>query len=263
MTELNGGFRVYPNRVTNPIYFRSQDYSTKQATIKSGQVLKSLTFLESDANGKLIAHTGMVEKALVTFAAITSGQTLILGGLTFTAGSSGCSIADLVTAFSGLTAGIGYAAANTLSPVGGGSFTSGTLGTYNTFKSSTANSVVFYGSTPNADVTNIADTGTATDPTITITAFPNPKKPIAGVLLYDVDATSADVVAPVYKEASFMASALVWSVNPLTDYILAADGTKVYCTDYYTGATTNNLKKKLVEGTEFDELGIFNAGETY
>lgn len=263
MTEYNGGFVSYPDRTAHRTFYRADDRYTKTITVKSGQVLKANSFIETDTAGKAIAHSGMVEKALVTFAAITSAQTLILGGLTFTAGSSGTSIADLVEAFSGLTAGMTASQANTANPVSGGTFTAGTLGSWNIIKSSTTSSVVFVSTTPNADVTNIADTGTATDPTITITAGTTLHKPIAGMLCHDVDASAADVDTEAYTEVSMYAENIIWSVDPATDIVTKVDGTTVTCTDYYTGATTDLLKKKFVEGSEFDNLGFLSSGETY
>lgn len=262
MSEYNAGFRSYSDKSETRKNFRACEQATKQATIVSGQVLKKGTFLESNTVGKLTAHSGIVEKALVTFANITNGQTLILGGLTYTAGSGGSTKADIVTAFSGLAVGTTAAQANTLNPVSTGSFTSGTLTGYNTIKSATADSVLFVSTTPYAGVSDLADTGTATDPTITVTSVNSPQKPIAGVLIYDVNASSADVEATVLISGSFYSDFFVWSNNPASDTVENSDLTTTTVTDYYIGATTDNLKKKFVEGSEFAEIGILTTGET-
>jgi hypothetical protein len=263
MTEYNGLKSYTTKAQTRGPFYKAKCYESKQVTVKSGQVLKAMTFLETDNDGKAIAHTGINEQALVTFADITNGQTIILGGLTFTAGAGGTTKEDLVTAWAGLAASTGYAAANTANPVSGGSFTAGTLTGYKTVLSSTADSVLFISTTANTGVTDLADSGTATDPTITVTAVSNPPRPIAGVLMYDVDASSADVEATAYSSASFWEDSLVWDVDPATDTVEKSDGTTVACTDYYIGATTDNLKKKFVENSAFAELGFQHAGEVY
>jgi hypothetical protein len=104
--STNGGWITYPNQSPTAIFARAEGTCTKVATIKSGQVLKALSFLESDVNGKLIAHGGIVESAIVTFgASITTGQTVIIAGLTFTAGSGSVTAAQLADIWSGLTVG--------------------------------------------------------------------------------------------------------------------------------------------------------------
>jgi len=148
MADYNGGFVNYPDRVTKKTFFRADDRQTKTVTIKSGQVLKALSFVETDSAGKAIAHSGVV------------------GG-----------------------------------------------------------------------------------------------KKIAGVTVFDVDASAGDVEASIYTEASFWASALVWSVDALTQTIDKFDGTTVAVTAYDTGCTTDLLKQKFVEGTEFEPLGFLTAGE--
>ena len=152
MAELNGGWSDYPDRVTKKIFFRADDRETKTVTIKSGQVIKALSFLESDSAGKMIAHSSLT--------------------------------ASLVA-------------------------------------------------------------GTK----------------IGGVLLFDVDASAGDVEATAYVEASFWASALIWSVNIATDTITLFDGTTKAVTAYDTGCTTNLLKQKFVENSEFESLGFLSAGE--
>ena len=152
MADYNGGFYSNPNRVTKKIFFSSEDRNTKTVTVKSGQVLKALSFVVSDADGKVIAHPTLT-------AALTAGTK------------------------------------------------------------------------------------------------------VSGVLAFDVDASAGDVQATAYTEASFWADALVWSVNVATDVVTKVDGTTVACTAYNTACTTDLLKQKLVEGTEFTELGFLSAGE--
>lgn len=142
-----GGLIEYPNATQEAIFFRAAGRATKTITIKQGQVLKARSFIETDAVGKGIAHSGVATKK------------------------------------------------------------------------------------------------------------------IAGVTVYDVDASTADVVTSVYIKASFWSTALVWAVNP-TDTILKNDGvTTVAVTAYNTGANTDLLKAKFVEDTEFEAIGFLKAGE--
>ena len=272
MAEYNGGFKSYSDRVTTKTFFRAEDRATKSSVIKSGQVLKKHSFLQSDATGKLIAHTGLAEGAIVKFATITTGQTLILGGLTFTAGTGSVTAVQLSAIWSGIAASTGFAAAAVAILAAGydatvvGTFTAGTLTGWNTSAYGT-DSTSFTSTAGLTNPTDLAATGTATAPSIAkvdgVTSFPA----IAGVLLYDVDATSADVSAEVYTEASFWASALVWLANPNTDVITKADGSTVAVSAYNTGtigataAATKLLQQKFVEGSEFSDLGFLNVGE--
>lgn len=258
----NGGWFQYADSTRPRKFFRACDRASKTATIKSGQVLKEGTFLQADPlTGKLIAHGGMVEKALVTYASQASGATVISGGLTFTL-TSAASAADLVAAWSNLTAGMTASQANAANPSSVGSFTSGTFSSnYNTYKSSTADSVLFVAVAPNVDATNIAAAGTATGNTVSITAFPSTTAPIAGVLMYDVNASSGDKDAEVFIEASFWADYLKWYNDPKVDFVTNSDFTTTVCTDYHTGALTDILKKLLVNNSEFHELGFLDEGE--
>ena len=264
-TQRNGGFVSYPDRVSTKTFFRSSDRFTKSVTIKSGQVLKGLSFLESDAAGKCIAHSGFSESAVVTFTALTAGQTLILAGLTFTAGGSGTTAAQLATSWAGIADGTAF---GDITSAVGGSFTAGALTGYFT-EYVDADTVLFNSSSALINATNVAATGTgASAATITITAGTTTKDPIAGVLCFDVDASSGDVQASAYTEASFWADALVWAVDTAADTITLSDGTTVACTSYNTGCSgtsdaSNLLKQKFVEGSGFSELGFLQAGESY
>lgn len=269
-TQQNGVTR-YSATTPKRKFFGADNSKSAVKTIKQGQVLKAGTFLESDSAGKLIAHGNIAESALVTFTtALTSGQTLIIAGLTWTAGGSGTTVAQLVTAWKDIAVGTGYAALSTRT--GGGSFTAGTLTGYAT-EAHDADTVIFNAATALANATDVAATGTGTAPTITILAGTATFNKISGVTMYDVDATSSDVDASIYIEASFWAQDdgydfLLWAVDPAVDKITLADGTTVACTAYNTGckgtsAAARRLKQKFVEGSEFYELGFFNDGDKF
>lgn len=275
---VNGGWVKYPDRVTTKTFFRATDRYTKNVTVKAGQVLKAHSFVESiqggaDA-GKVTAHKGLSEAASVTFKALTSGQTLILAGLTFTAGSAGATAIQLATAWAGIADGTGYAAATTAAAANGidstiGTFSAGSLTGWNTFDYNTVDStsVDFRGSTYLSNVTDLAATGTGAAPTINKVDGNASFNKIAGVTLFDVNASGADVVVPVYVEASFWAEALVWAVNPAIDYILDSFGNQVAVTAYNTGvygpdaATTKRLQQQFVEQSEFEPLGFLPVGD--
>lgn len=272
MTQAyNGGFYDYPDKSVSNIFREGSCTKTKATTIKSGQVLKALSFLESDSTGKLIAHTGVNEIATVTFPTkVDTGETVIIAGLTFTAGSNATTTqAQLVAAWKNIPAGTGYAAANTLAGTAVsatiGTFTAGTLTGYSTDTSSTAGSVTFISTTPNAGVSNLTVTGTGDASSVTITDLTDPMKPIAGVTMYDVDASGDDVNVEVYIKAAFYADKLVWSADVDTDTITLPDGTTKAVTFYNTGCTgstaaTKLLRQKFVEGSEF-ELAFIKTGE--
>jgi hypothetical protein len=272
ITTYNGGFYDYPDKSVSNVFREGSCTTSKAATIKSGQVIKALSFLESDSTGKLIAHTGVNEIATITFPTkVDTGETVIIAGLTFTAGSASTTTqAQLVAAWKNIPAGTTAAAANTLKGTAVsaviGTFTAGTLTGYDTDTSSTAGSVTFISTTPNAGVSDLTVTGTGDASSVTITALNDPMKPIAGVTIYDVDASAGDFNAEVYIEASFYADKLVWSADVDTDTITLPDGTTKAVTFYNTGCTgsttaaTKLLRQKFVEGSEF-ELAFIKTGE--
>ncbi len=273
-----GGWNNYPDRVTKRIFFKKDvTPRTKQSTIASGQVILAGTFLERSATSPyhLTVHGGITESTLASFAtALTAGQTLIVAGLTFTAGASGTTVAQLVTAFgnngTGIASGTGYAAlTGVTNALNGGTFTAGTLTGYNS-ETVDANTVVFNAAVSGTAATDIAFTGTGTAPSLVKTEGTATFNKIAGVTIYDVDATSAAVDAEIYTEASFWANDdgttfLKWAYDP-SEVLVKADGTTVALTAYNTGcagdtAASNNLKQKYVSGSEFDYLGFINVGD--
>jgi S-layer protein len=404
----NGGWIKYPDRVTTRTWFRATDRFTKRVTVKQGNVIRQHSFVESIVgsadSGKVIPHKGLSESVLVNFVALTSGQTIILGGLTFTAGSYGISASALALAWSSIAGdGTGYAAATTaweaaavaavLSIVSGsttqaltaanvgtylGTFTAGTLTGWNTFNFYTTNPdyletftlgdslvntqgqvvttpvttavdfratsyltnvldlgyvtpTAFTAAAAGATLGNVGSTligtaatftaaniiglpitgpgipagtvivatgttsttsigisnalttdvsqvssaynyyatslGTGTAPTLNKVDGSTSFAKIAGVTLYDVDATAGDVETVVYVEASFWADALLWAAQPTTDFIYDSLGNPVAVTSYNTGvygpdaATTQRLMKQFVEQSNFEELGFITAGE--
>jgi hypothetical protein len=263
-----GGLITYPDYSPNAVYFRAEGRATKTVTIKSGQVLKARSFLESDSSGKCIAHSGLVESATVLInAALANTQTLTVGtsGIVFTVGSGGATVAQLVAAMAVLTPAMTTTQANAALlaasiPTTVGTYTSGTAPAF-TFSKLSATTALASASV-SGNVTDLAVTASfGATPTVTIKSGATVPA-IAGVVAFDVDASAGDVVVSAFTEASFWASALVWSVDPTVDTILKDDGvTTVACTAYNTGCNTDLLKAKFVENTEFEPLGFLKAGE--
>ena len=272
--SMNGGWITYPDRVPVAIFARAGEVKTKPAVIKSGQVIKALSFLESDADGKLIAYTGFTESAQVTYGFLTSGQTQIIAGLTFTSGASGTTAAQLATAWGSIDVGDTASVATTKIAAVGitsamGTFTSGTLANWETEPVPGSTTKVNFRSTvPGTNPTDLAATGTGSAATISTIAGETTRSLISGLAVYDVDATSADVPAAVYIEGSFWADALVWAVDVATDTITNAAGTgTIAVTAYRTGAegtsaASNLLKSKFVEGSEI-YIDFKKTGEVY
>lgn len=279
--EQAGGWNAYPDRVTlRQFYKKDECYETDKATIKSGQVILAGTFLERDTTYPyhLKVHGGLAEQALVTInSALAAADTLTVGttGIVFTVGSAGATIEQLVNAISVLVGGENTTVANAALlaakiPTTVGTFTSGTAPAF-FFNKVDTNTVNATSTVLGSDVTNLAVAASAgTAPTVTVVAGTATFNKIAGVTIYDIDATSAAVDAEIYVEASFWGdddntTFLRWANDPST-VLTKADGTTVATTAYNTGcsgtsAASNNLKKKFVEGSNFYRLGFINMGD--
>jgi hypothetical protein len=91
------------------------------------------------------------ESNVMVFSDLTAGQTLTLGGLTFTAGASTVTASNVAAAFANLADGATTGAGT------GGTY-SGTLAGWTT----SANGLMFTSSSSNTNVTDLANTGTGT-----------------------------------------------------------------------------------------------------
>lgn len=95
------------------------------------------------------------ETAKVTFSDLTANQTIVLGGITLTAGGSGATAAEVASAFKNIAADAGADAS--------GATIASTTGTLAGFSSGgLSGSSVTFTSTTTGDVTDIANTGTGT-----------------------------------------------------------------------------------------------------
>ena len=121
------------------------------------------------------------ESTSVDFKPLSAGQTLTIAGLTFTAGSSGATAAQVSSAFANISDTNTHSALNTsksLSSTAGGSYTGGTFtsGPVSGWKSGAAsnNSVTFLTTTVSQNVSNLTASGSLASnlPTITMNLFP-------------------------------------------------------------------------------------------
>jgi hypothetical protein len=257
----NGGWKDLGRRsVTHKYRGAIPPVTTQKIVVKSGQVLKARSWLQADTAGKMIAKAPVVEIGTVVFGAITSGQTVILGGLTWTAGGSGTTAAQLATAWAGITAGATHT--SLAGRTGGGSFTAGTFtAQYNTIQTS-VNTVVFYGITT-GNLTDIASTGTGAASAV-VTVVVASTAPVEGLLAMDVDATAGDVEAQMYLSGNFWTESILWGVVPTVDVVTSSAGVNVAVTAYETGARTDLLQQILIGllagGTNI-QIGNFTEGE--
>lgn len=247
--QQNGGFQSFPNRTTSRFLAKADDVKTRPIVVKAGQVLKALSFVKSDSEGKMVAGGNLAEYAQIAFSGtVASGHTVIIGGLTLTASAS-MTAAEVVTAF-------------VTQKTTKGAFTGTLAGWELTAVPNSTTTLWAYSTTALTNVTDFAITGTHGSLTHSITTVAGSstfQKP-AGILAFDVDASAGDTPASMYYEAAVWADALVWGVDTSRAVVVKADGTTVACTPYNTGAGTALLKQMYVEGTEL-EIVIPSAGE--
>jgi hypothetical protein len=98
------------------------------------------------------------EEAAVTFKALSENETLILGGLTFTAGIGGATASQIASAFA--NGSTGRSAGDVVSSTVAGGAISGTVGNWDIGSYTTSGSSAVFTSTSAGNVTNIANTGT-------------------------------------------------------------------------------------------------------
>ena len=142
--------------------------------------LATFTSSTSSLNVSNLTASGS-SSASVSFRSMASGETLTIAGLTFTAGSSGATAAQVSSAFANISDTNTHSALNTSKNLSstagasytGGTFTSGPVSGWNSGAASN-NSVTFLTSTVSQNVSNLTASGSlATNlPTITMNLFP-------------------------------------------------------------------------------------------
>ena len=149
-------------------------------TVNGGSATTAVTVNQGaavTAVNAVIAVSGVTESASTVFTALAAGQTLIVGGLTFTAGAAGTTAAQTAAAFANLSNGAiqGNSALGTYSGAFAGWSTGAASGTGST-------TVVFTSSTANSNVTDLAFTGIGlAAATVTTTQGAAATKAVTGV----------------------------------------------------------------------------------
>lgn len=218
--------------------------TTRPVTLESGNVCKARTWVvQGDTPGTVKPCPPIVESAKTTFTgAVDSGETIIGGGLTFTA-TEDMTIADVVSAF-----------------VAGSSSKATVSGTATfTFRADETGEILYADSlTVNSDVTNFAITGTSTTPatgatqlvpTTTIVTPSGTLPVVYGFLVMDVDASSANQDTQIVISGNYWDDSLNWGVDVAVDTIVNHEGTTVACTAYNTGCWTPTTRQRLVAAT--------------
>jgi flagellar hook-basal body protein len=233
--------------------------------------------------------SGVSESASVTFSALTSGQTIIMNGLTFTAGSSGATAAQVATAFASITDGQLYGAINTANALTGdstgGLFTAGTATGWSSGTRST--STVVFTSTSATNVTDLAETGTGTA-TITTTSGITPVTETNSVVFTALEAdqtitmagltftagasgaTAAQVAAAFASITAGQGYAAINTANGLTGVATGglftagtaanwSTGTRSTATVVFTSVTTGSNVNNLVAELNPQSVGIADA----
>jgi flagellar hook protein FlgE len=145
----NGGFMLDTNN--NVVNGLGQQLLGKAVDVTSGAASGALGPITVPAT----RASTTAETAKVTFSNLAAGETIILGGLTVTAGADGATAAEVASAFKSIAAdGAADATGATIASV------AGTLTGWSTGAQS--GSSVTFTSTATGDVTDIANTGTGT-----------------------------------------------------------------------------------------------------
>ena len=145
----NGGFMLDTNN--NVVNGLGQQLLGKAVDVTSGAASGALGPITVPAT----RASTTAETAKVTFSNLAAGKTIILGGLTVTAGENGATAAEVASAFKSIAAdGAADATGATIASV------AGTLTGWSTGAQS--GSSVTFTSTATGDVTDIANTGTGT-----------------------------------------------------------------------------------------------------
>ena len=145
----------------------------------SGSAVNNLVNFASSTVNQNVTNltTRGTSSASVAFRSMAAGETLTIAGLTFTAGTSGATAAQVSSAFANINTGDTAANINiakTLNAAAGGTFTNGTAAGWSS--GTVTNSLVtFLSSTASESVSNLTASGSLANnlPTITMNDFPS------------------------------------------------------------------------------------------
>lgn len=236
-------------------------------TAASTSTLTVATFYDSVPGYVTIQATG----------SLTSGQTAVIGGITFTAAAGGATAAQALSAISLITSGavsttgtftngfVTVTAGAVTATVGGtslGALTGTNAGW--TFATGFGSSILTAIATP---VNNANGIISASGNLTTVVGQSNSTAPVAGLLVIDTNATSGATTTQSYVDGDFWAEGLQWNNHPLPstvtvpapggagytgqnngyDYVVNGDGTATACTAYWTGVNTLLDAQKFLE----------------
>jgi len=145
----------------------------------SGSAVNNLVNFASSTVNQNVTNltTRGTSSASVAFRSMAAGETLTIAGLTFTAGTSGATAAQVSSAFANINTGDTAAninTAKTLNAAAGGTFTNGTAAGWSS-GTATNSLVTFLSSTASESVSNLTASGSLANnlPTITMNDFPS------------------------------------------------------------------------------------------
>jgi len=145
----------------------------------SGSAVNNLVNFASSSVNQNVTNltTSGTSSASVAFRSMAAGETLTIAGLTFTAGTSGATAAQVSSAFANINTGDTAAnlnTAKTLNAAAGGTFTNGTAAGWSS-GTATNSLVTFLSSTASESVSNLTASGSLANnlPTITMNDFPS------------------------------------------------------------------------------------------
>ena len=237
----------------------------------------------------------------VQLAGSLTSTTVVIGGITFTFNTNAATGAEVAAAIglipsgavstaSTLTDGLVTVTATTgVVTRNAGSVVIGTLtGTnagWNFYHAQNSYELTANATPGNSTNGILATSGTATGLTVMV-GQSNTTQGIAGLLLFDTDATAGPTPSRMFTTGDFWAEGIQWENHPLPstvsvptpggagytgqtngyDYVVNASGAAVTCTPYWTGVRTLMDAQKFIEntvGSAFFTLGSWqeNAGE--
>lgn len=261
----NGGFNAYAQRTTTKKFAHpNPEPRTITVLVKAGQVLREGTWLETDALGHAVAHSGLTKSfTLVLSGTAQAGDnvtaTVVSNGVTYTAAvtvKKPMTAAEIVNAFLGITVNTVETAKYSLQnnfiafppPFGVG----GTPETLVVASEDFDGSQVLAASETSALTVLYSgiEAGTPTGVTTGLGGV----TPIAGLLMFDVDTRAGAVAATAYVSGSFWADGgfVKWQSFPTVHHIIDPTTLQpIPCTYYNASCFVDVQYQRFTQGTEF------------
>lgn len=198
-----------------------------QVTVNGTAITTAVTVTQNAAVAPVNAVSAVAavtESGSAVFSALTSGQTLTVGGLTFSAGSAGTTAAQTAAAFANLAAGA-IQGTSTL-----GTYSGALTGWTSAAASGTGSTTVVFSSTAAGPQDDLVFTGTGTAPALTKTQGVTAIKAVTGVM--GVAAGSVVVTDYGYNDAS--------KADSITTVTLDSYGNSIVMSDALTTVSLAN-----------------------